>query len=347
MSLLPQPGVGHGLAACCRACIENVPDRLLVEPDQGDHDFLVAVTGWLDGQPAIRAILAEAELAEPGLSRDALASALRSGGQGLGQQGFRWPSRTEAGGAFLIWQLMRDIAAGEDDGTDSTRIVLNYAHPVSDQSNIDDMWREFAVRILRPLFDYLEERVGAESSILYVLERYVRRLEWFDRGELYDRAMQDTRKTEEVYDADLRRFLFSEGINMPFSQARSASGLSDVLTGLDTDDPLVCEVKIFDAGNRGKRHLASGVNQAIAYASDYRKQVAYLLIINLSGRPLTLPSDDDLKIWPPRITIAGIRVYLIAVRALPVASASKLGKPTPVTVTYDDLVDPDASNEGP
>lgn len=176
-------------------------------------------------------------------------------------------------------------------------------------------WREFAERVPRPFFDYLGERVGAESSILYVLERYVRRVEWFDRDALYDRAMRETRKAEEVYDTDLRRFLFSEGINMPFSQAKSASGLSDVLADLDTDDPLVCEVKVFDADNRGKRHLAVGVNQAISYAGDYGKQVAYLVIVNLSGRPLSLPSEQDPKIWPPRITVAGTLVYLIAVRA--------------------------------
>jgi hypothetical protein len=45
-SFLAQPGVDHRLAAYCRACVENVPDRLLVEPDQGDHDLLVA------GEPA-------------------------------------------------------------------------------------------------------------------------------------------------------------------------------------------------------------------------------------------------------------------------------------------------------
>lgn len=321
--------------------------RLLVAAAEDASHEVRLVTGWLDQQPAIRAILAEAELAEPGLSRDALAVALRIGGRGLGRPGFRWPSQTEAGRAFLIWQLMRDIAAGDDDGTDSTQVVINYAHSVSDQSNINDMWREFAERILRSLFDYLEERVGAESSILYVLERYVRRVEWFDRDELYARAMADTRKTEEVYDADLRRFLFGEGINMPFSQAQSASGLSDVLTDLDTDDPLVCEVKVFDAGNRGKRHLASGVHQAISYATDYGKQVAYLVIINISGRPLALPSNDGSKTWPPCITVAGVRVYLIAVRARPTESASKLGRPAPVTIIHDDLVDPDATEEGP
>ena len=136
----------------------------------------------------------------------------------------------------------------------------------------------------------------------------------------------------------MRRFLFSEGINMPFSQARSASGLSDVLAGLDTEDPLVCEAKIFDAASRGKRHLASGINQVLQYATDHGKQVGYLVITNLSGRPLNLPSEDNPRTWPPRITIAGVRVYLIAVRALPTPPASKQGKPAPPTPQRATLV---------
>lgn len=319
--------------------------RLLTASHEDASHEIRLVTGWIDKQPALRAILAEAERTEPGLDPDALVSALRDGGGGL-NRAFRWPSQTEDGRAFLIWQLMRRIAADDNDETDSTRMVLTYAETVSFSSHFADMWHDLGERILRPLFDYLGERVGEESSVLYVLERYVRRVEWFDREELHERAMRDPRKAEEVYDADLRRFLFGEGINMPFSQARSASGESDVLTELDTDDPLVCEVKIFGAG-RAKRNLASGVHQAISYATDYGKQVAYLLIINLSGRPLNLPSDDDPKLWPPRITLAGVRVYLIAVRALPTASASKLGKPAPVTITHDDLVDPDALDEEP
>ena len=69
--------------------------------------------------------------------------------------------------------------------------------------------------------------------------RYVRLLEWFDRPDLYERAIADSRRVEDVYDAHLRPFLFSEGISTPYSQARSASGESDVLGGLDSDDPLV------------------------------------------------------------------------------------------------------------
>ena len=46
----------------------------------------------------------------------------------------------------------------------------------------------------------------------------------------------------------------------------------------------------------------------------YGLRVGYLVIINLSGKPLSLPSDEDPKLWPPRITtVAGTRVNLIAV----------------------------------
>jgi len=241
---------------------------------------------------------------------------------------------------------MQRIARDDRAGITGDRITIEYTHRLGVRgSGLNGNWREFAERILQPLFDYLTERIGAESSVLYVLERYVRRLEWFDRQELYARAMANTQKAEEVYDTDLRRFLFSEGVNMPFSQAKSASGLSDVLSGMETDDPLVCELKIFDGADRGKRQLGSGVNQAVQYASDYGKHTAYLVIINISGRPLSLPSESDSKMWPPDVEVAGVRVHLIAVRALPTVSASKQGKPAPVAITYEDLVNPDAVDE--
>lgn len=315
--------------------------RLLVAGCEDAGHEVRLVTGWIEQQPALRAILAEAERTEPGVDHDGLGSALLQGGGGLGRS-FRWPSQTEAGRAALIWHLMRRIAAEDRDGTEGTRIVINYAHAVSSHSNMNDMWREFAERILRPLFDYLDERVGAESSVLYTLERYVRRVEWFERDDLYQRYLADRQNGEAVYDLDLRRFLFSEGINMPFSQAKSASGLSDVLTDLDTDDPFIGEVKLFDADNHRKRELATGVNQATQYAQDWAKTTGYLVTINLSGRQLELPTDGPKGTWPPYLEVGGVRIYLITVRALPVPTASQQGKPWPVSITREDLVNPDA-----
>ncbi|MGH3252545.1 MAG: hypothetical protein ACRDOI_40900 [Trebonia sp.] len=312
------------------------------------HDEIRLVVSWVGTQPALQAILAEAEQTEPGLDFLRWENRLRNAHQQL-----TWPCHTEAGRASLAWRLLERIAR-LPPGSPSSQFrqqqgpVLEHARALSaaPDGNIHILTRQFTEHIVSPLFDFLLEQVAAEGSLLYILGRHVRRVEWFDRDDLYTRAMQDTRKTEEVYDTDLRRFLFSEGINMPFSQARSASGLSDVLADLDTEDPLVCEMKIFDAASRSKRHLASGANQVLQYATDYGKQAGYLVITNLSGRPLNLPSEESPKTWPPRVTVAGVCIYLIAVRALPTLPASKQGKPAPVTISYDDLIDLDAIDEG-
>src|SRR5260370_34216213 len=46
VSLLAQPCIDERFPARCRACVEHVPDRFLVEADQGDHDLVVG------GEPA-------------------------------------------------------------------------------------------------------------------------------------------------------------------------------------------------------------------------------------------------------------------------------------------------------
>jgi hypothetical protein len=146
--------------------------RLLAADSEDASHEVFLVTDWIDKQPALRAILSGAEQAEPDLDPEALASALIGGAYA-----FRWPSQTEAGRAFLIWQLMRRIAAEDSDPAAADRMVINYTSALSATGQINDMWRDLAGRILRPLFDYLSERVGEESSILYVLERYVHLVE--------------------------------------------------------------------------------------------------------------------------------------------------------------------------
>lgn len=314
--------------------------RLLVADSEDAGHETRLVTGWIEQQPTLRALLVEAERAEPGLDPDGLITALEQGGTGLSRS-FRWPSETEAGRAALVWHLMRRIAAQDQDGTEGTHIAMTYGRVVSGEQRIDDRWRQFAERILRPLFDYLDERIGGESSTLYTLERYIRCVEWFERDDLYQRYQADRQNGEEVYNRHLRKFLFSEGINMPFTQTKSASGLSDVLTDLDTEDPFVGEIKLFDADNHGKRELATGMNQAVQYAQDWTKNTGYLVIINLSGRPLELPTDGPKSTWPSYLDFSGTRVYLVVVRALPTPTASQQGKPKPVTVTRDDLINPD------
>jgi hypothetical protein len=83
---------------------------------------------------------------------------------------------------------MQDIASKE---ASDSKIGLRTAIGYSLQGPHQNRWREFAEDILQPLFDFLSERVGAESSILHTLERYRTRIEWFDRDELYARFAAD------------------------------------------------------------------------------------------------------------------------------------------------------------
>ena len=209
-------------------------------------------------------------------------------------------------------------------------------------THLDDNCREFTKKVVQHLFDFLGESLGGASEILYLLERYKRKVEWFDRTELFKAYEADTQHGEAVYDTHLRKFLFDSGIDNPFTQSRGPSGETDVLADLDTDDYLVCEVKLFDGKNKGKREIATAVNQAVQYAQDYAKNLAYVVAVDLSGRGLDFPSDAPKSEWPPRIRVAGVSVHLIAVRALPSATASKLGKSKPVTFSTKDLTDPDA-----
>ena len=92
--------------------------------------------------------------------------------------------------------------------------------------------------VIEPFIEFLQERIGEASNVLYLLERYVRRVEWFEQERLWAAYQADTAHGEHIYDTDLRRFLFEQGIDYPFSQPKSASGQSDVVANVDGDDPL-------------------------------------------------------------------------------------------------------------
>jgi hypothetical protein len=286
------------------------------------------VRDFIEGDPLSSALLAEAAEREPDLDISAWVASIKAGDRHAPRT-----YKTEEGHATLAWALLRAIANDEVNAG-------AYWH-VSGHKDLNDAVRATVETYVTPLFDFLDERVGDQSSVLYSFERYVRMIEWFDRDRLYAEFEADTAQGEDVYDRHLRRFLFREGIDMPFSQAESASGLSDAVSNLNSDDPLICEIKLFDGKGRGKAHIASGVHQVQQYAVDFSKTVAYLVIVNISGQPLNLPTDGDEKVWPPYVDLGGIRVYLLPVRALRVASASKLGKAKATRITRDDLMNPD------
>lgn len=299
--------------------------KLLVSNYATWVNTLRVTRNWIRDQRQLVSLLTEATLFEPNLDSEGWAKAT------LEIRGHvDWPHTTEQGQAALSWALMNQIA----DKSDYRQVTLMLSH----KTNFADGVRQTTEDFIQPLFDYLAERVADASSVLHIMSRYVRVIEWFDRDELASKYELDTGHGEEIYNKHLRRFLFSEGFDMPYTEAASPSGDSDVLSNLESDDPLVCELKLFDNDSRGKRHLASGIHQALQYAQDHGKNTAYLVIVNLSGRPLNLPSDGDSKTWPPYVDLDGVRICLIVARGNRLASASKLGKADPINWIREDLI---------
>lgn len=292
---------------------------------------LKVTCNWIRDQRQLVSLLEEASLFEPNLDLEGWAQ------ESLTVRGHvDWPHTTEQGQASLSWTLMNEIATKSDFRQVTIMLTneTNYANGV----------RQVTEDFIQPLFDYFTECISDASSVLYAMSRYVRVIEWFDRDELSAQYRLDTGHGEEIYNKHLRRFLFSEGFEMPYSEAASPSGESDILSNLESDDPVVCELKLFDNDSKGKLHVASGVHQALQYAQDHGKNNAYLVVVNLSGRQLNLPSDGEIKSWPPYVDLDGVRIYLITVRGNRLASASKLGKPNPINWTRGDLISKEDSS---
>ncbi len=280
---------------------------------------------YILGVPALRAIIDSISRDEPDLDADKWIA------EQFTWQTYDWPE-SEVGRAKVAWRLIERIADGESDAMQVAH------HSFSHESNLNASVREMTEKAVEPFIEYLEERLGSESEVLYLLERLKRRVEAFDQKELYARYEADTQHGEDIYDHYIRRFLFDEGIDNPFSQPRSASGEADIVSGLDSDDPLVEETKLYDGERYNVAYVAKGFNQAVQYAQDHGKTVGHLVVVNLSDRNLQLPTDEEPSIWPPRLHVSGVTIYMVVVRGKPLPSASRRGRQATKTVTRDELV---------
>lgn len=111
-----------------------------------------------------------------------------------------------------------------------------------------------------------------------------------------------------------------------------------MVAGLDGDDPLVCEIKLYDSKVHDTAYLRKGAAQAIRYAHDYGKNCAYLIVFNLSDERLHLPSDEPAEFRPPRLHVEGVTIFLVAVQAKPVPSASRDTRRQVRTISREQLV---------
>jgi len=192
----------------------------------------------------------------------------------------------------------------------SERSELDLLQYISLKHHLDEQIDDFNEKILMPFYQYIDERVDDFNSTLYLLQKYKYASEWFERERLYGLYKSDEAKGEANLDRDLRRFLFLQGIDYPFSSPLSASGRADIVAELDTDHPLVLEIKIFDLEKSyNKNYIRKGFWQAYNYANDYNEPAGYLFIFKTCERaPIFNLKETEL---PHRIIVGDKTIFIL------------------------------------
>ena len=219
-----------------------------------------------------------------------------------------------------------------------------YLDPAIDVGNVPrrEVPRLFVEKYVDPLVYYIHDSLDEGSTVLYLLEKYKKQCEWFERDRL--RQLYDSEESqgfqEKILDKDLRKFLFEQGIDYPFSTPSSPSGEADVVGLLHTDDPLVLEVKIFDRQRSyGKNRVISGFRQIVSYSNDYHKPVRYLLVFNMDTIEVNIDTESNNHLTFNRVFFSGKVYFIIFVNIPPsdTKSASKRGQTEKVTITEEEL----------
>lgn len=208
------------------------------------------------------------------------------------------------------------------------------------QKNGNEMHHNFVKMYVEPLINYVYDQLNEGSAVLYLLEKYKKRCEWFYKEYLRNLYEKSNGIQEKVLDDDLRKFLFEQGIDFPFSKPASPSGEADVIGLLHTDDPLVLEVKIFDRKkNYRKDRIIDGFRQIVSYSNDYNKPIGYLLVFNMDVAEVDIVTKQNDNRWPYRVILAGKTYFIMFVNIPPLdtKTASKRGKIDKIVLREEEL----------
>lgn len=205
-------------------------------------------------------------------------------------------------------------------------------------SNFEEKKGNIIEVYISPILNVLHDKLNHSNSTIYLLEKYKRRTEWFTKKGLYHKYKSVDKNYEQIFEDDLRLFLFDQGVDYPFSTPNSASGRADIVGEIETDDPLVIEIKIFDRGkNYGLDRIRDGFNQIVQYSNDYNKNVGYLVIFNMDKVELNFKFSEANNVFPPSIQFNNKVFYFVVINSVVKDSASKSGTMKEIVIMENQL----------
>ena len=242
---------------------------------------------------------------------------------------------SELGRAKVCYGILKRCASNENG-----QEWMRWGRAFSSETKFDSMLRDFTEAVVDPLINFLHDQIDDGGNVLYLIERFKLKAEWFRREHLYNLYQENTSVGERNLEQELRFSLFDGGVDYPFSEPSSPSGKADIVALLGSDDPLVLEVKVLDpVRSKGKSNLRQGFHQVVSYANDYNESLGYLVIFNCSDKKLVISSDEVSEPEvPPRLTYGGKTFFIISIDIHPdTISASKEKPASRITVSYREL----------
>ena len=187
-----------------------------------------------------------------------------------------------------------------------------------------------------PFVEYIDSKIEDNDSIIYLLEKFKKFTEWFEQRYFFDLYQS---LGEAGLDRAVRKFLFQNGIEYPFSDPKSPSGKADIVSDIDTEDPLVLEIKVYDPTKSYKQdYIKKGFRQAYKYSNDYNKNVGYLLVFNASEDLINIKLKNEIG-GNTKIEFNGKILYIVIVDIYPdKPSASVHKKQNVIEINEDFLI---------
>lgn len=270
--------------------------------------------GWLEGRPYIAAILSEIEAGDA--DYDIWLQNVRA------TRRLVFPS-SEAERTKLCLEICR---RGDPDNL--TRILTS--------SHFEDLDRVFVEAFVDPVVNFIEDRLEEGGSILALLLRYKRRVEWFDRTRLFRAAGKAPARAERALDSDLRRFLLESGVDYPFSRR---SELPDAEPRGAEERPLALETRLYAPDpDHGVDHLREGFAQAVAFAIEHARPAGYLAVFNVAPERLVFRTSAP-RDQVPSMRSSGKRIFVVPIHVNPHAALDpETGRAARVEIEESSLV---------
>lgn len=306
--------------------------RLNSAPWQVYHSSLQHLWHFLTGHSVLHGVINDLFAREPATEESACEIVDRLQGM-IGD--------TEIQAAALSAHVLKKCAASED-GLVESNIGFIYGRE-SEHSNNQRCFTEIFVE---SLYEYIDEQLDDRGAMLALLRNYKHKVEWFQRGILYDKWASDTARGEKLLALHLYEYLHNQGIQF-YIEPASVSGEADLVATQEGNEPLIADAKVFDPGHgKALTYLIAGFRQIYTYCLDYNQSVGYLIIFRTSENDLKLALQDEVQ-GTAFVILNGKVIFFVLIDIFPhELSASKRGKIKAYELTGDDLMSIMSEGEG-